>query len=447
MKTKILIVGAGPSGLTLGTRLLGTSLILESSQRVGGLCKSRKIAGTTFDIGGHSFHTPHQDVLEFVEETAFAPLHKQIRDARVYFDGEIIPYPFQRHFDLIKDDRVVKECEEGLRRIRKDNNVPAPQNFLEAIKGKFGSGILEHFLIPYNQKIWRRDLRTMSVNWVPERISPPKGEQQVTFDKAKNRVALANDTTVRYPATGGFETIFQDIAKRAGKIEFNSEVTKVDLRHRELTTTKGNTFCWSRMVWTGPIDKLVYATPEAPEEIHQLTKELEKLSLCLTYIVVNKRLDNVPHRLYVHAPEWPFHKIVFNNTSSPELQSEPHHGVMAESSVSLDGTLNPNEIRDKFVAFLMEAKILASADDIISVTSEIVEYAYPVPKIGCPEVVEKIQEFYRRFGIYTLGRFGCWRYINSDGCIKDALTLADELALTDLPNSEVTTDDRRNTSP
>jgi protoporphyrinogen oxidase len=428
MNNRTVIVGAGPSGLTVASRLGGNHIILESSGRVGGLCQSRQVGGATFDIGGHSFHTPYQEVLDFVEHNSAALLYAQTRDATVYCNGEIIPYPFQRNYHLLEKDDIKKECENGLRAVQAERDKPIPNNFLEAIQGRFGAGILNHFLLPYNKKIWRRDLRTMSVNWVPERISPPTGERQESIERARERVALAQDTKVRYPNIGGFEQIFIDIAKNINEIKFDSKVINIDLKNRNLTTAAGNSFDWDRIVWTGPIDQLVRTVSETPDPIYHLAGQLEKLSLCLTYVVVNRRLTNVPHRMYVHEPVWPFHKVVFNNTSSPTLKEEPHHGIMAESSISLIGEFQPQDIRDKFIEFLVRAKILKSVEEIICDTHEIIEYAYPVPKIGTVEIVKAIQEYFLTRNIFCLGRFGTWQYLNSDGCIRNALTLADELA-------------------
>ena len=91
-----LILGAGPTGLSLAYHLQGDSLILERESQVGGLCRSLYHDGGVFDIGGHSFHTPCPDVYQLVQDLLRDGLHVQQRDARVYTHGTLIPYPFQK---------------------------------------------------------------------------------------------------------------------------------------------------------------------------------------------------------------------------------------------------------------------------------------------------------------------------------------------------------------
>jgi len=86
-----LVVGGGPSGLAVAYSLQGDTLVLEKEDSVGGLCRSIHHGGGVFDIGGHSFHTPHPEVYELVQDLMEGGLYYQPRDARVYSHGVLIP--------------------------------------------------------------------------------------------------------------------------------------------------------------------------------------------------------------------------------------------------------------------------------------------------------------------------------------------------------------------
>ena len=56
----VIIIGAGPAGLTAGYELLEKSkdynvVILEGSQELGGISKTVYYNGNRMDIGGHRF--------------------------------------------------------------------------------------------------------------------------------------------------------------------------------------------------------------------------------------------------------------------------------------------------------------------------------------------------------------------------------------------------------
>ena len=59
---KYLILGAGPAGLTLANMLLERGeddfLVIEKEDSAGGLCRSRDVDASPFDIGGGHFPGP-----------------------------------------------------------------------------------------------------------------------------------------------------------------------------------------------------------------------------------------------------------------------------------------------------------------------------------------------------------------------------------------------------
>ena len=74
---KILILGAGPAGLTFANRLKQAGetnfLVLERESEAGGLCRSMDVDGSPFDIGGGHFLDVHRlHVNEFLFD--FIPL-------------------------------------------------------------------------------------------------------------------------------------------------------------------------------------------------------------------------------------------------------------------------------------------------------------------------------------------------------------------------------------
>lgn len=61
MKEQVVIIGAGPAGLTAAYELLKRApeqydiLILEESEEIGGISRTVKYGGNRMDIGGHRF--------------------------------------------------------------------------------------------------------------------------------------------------------------------------------------------------------------------------------------------------------------------------------------------------------------------------------------------------------------------------------------------------------
>ena len=65
---KVLIIGAGPAGLTAGYELAKRGYnvtILEKSQDIGGISKTVRYQGNRMDLGGHRFFSKDQRVMDW----------------------------------------------------------------------------------------------------------------------------------------------------------------------------------------------------------------------------------------------------------------------------------------------------------------------------------------------------------------------------------------------
>ena len=71
---KVIIIGAGPAGLTAGYELLKDSkkdyevIILEETDDIGGISKTVRYNGNRMDIGGHRFFSKDENVMKFWED-------------------------------------------------------------------------------------------------------------------------------------------------------------------------------------------------------------------------------------------------------------------------------------------------------------------------------------------------------------------------------------------
>jgi protoporphyrinogen oxidase len=424
-----LVVGGGPAGLATAYALQGDTLILEKESSVGGLCRSIHHDGGVFDIGGHSFHTPHPEVYELVDGLLDGGLYVQQRDARVYSHGTLIPYPFQRFYDRLPDPDVVRACEEGLREAAAAPTADPPRDFEEYILRKFGRGIAEHFMLPYNRKLWARDIRKISCEWTSERVAAPAGEGESFERTGGRRRPLQPDTQVGYPREGGFEEIYRAFVPHVPGIELNSAVVRIDPFESTATTADGRTYRWQFLVSTMPLPVLTRVVVGTPEEIVRASDALEYMSLRVELLLAGRRLDTPIQRIYCADPEIPPHKIALNHNSSESLRERPRHAIMAEVSLSPEKPVDTETIAPRTIDLLCRLGILDSPDDIVWTGHVDVKFAYPVYTHRRPELVRTIKEWLARHHIHTVGRFGDWEYINSDRCIDKGLRLGRELRM------------------
>jgi len=413
----VVVIGAGPAGLAAGVTLGARAVVLEQSAGPGGLSCTIEMAGAVFDLGGHSFHTPHPEIRALVEGAL--ELYEQTRDARCFSHGRMIRYPFQQHFRDLSDAGLVEACSAGLR------DAPAKtsaRHFLEFLEQRFGAGIARHFLVPYNRKLWGHDLSRLAADWAGERVAAPEGERETFDETGGRRKPLQTTTRVAYPARGGFGAIMTALAARLSNIRYGQRVVAIDPRRRILRTHDGHWFPWNRLISTLPLPQLVTMCQGMPPELIRAAGELECLSLDVVLLVVGHPIDTAIQRVYCADDTVPAHKVALNHNSSPYLRSLPRHGIMAEVSAT-NGARPADELIAWTIRGLCTMGILGRPDEVVAKRVIQIKHAYPVPTHTRDAIVGAIRGWLERHDIHTVGRFGEWAYINSDEAMHRGLCL------------------------
>ena len=422
LQSELLIIGAGPAGLALARHYSGKKRLLERESEVGGLCRSFEIGGGIFDIGGHSFHTPHADVDHFVRTLMGNNWSVQVRNAQVYFNREFIPYPFQQNFEKLNDKKVVEECRNGVR-----SDPQGAANLEDWIVARFGAGVATHFMLPYNRKLWARDLRRINCEWVGERVADPSTGHST--DSIGKRKPLQSSSSVGYPAQGGFGEIYKTMAKACGPIGLNCDVVRIDPNEKILECKDGRVWHWGRLASTMPVPLLLKCMVGTPPSLQERANQLEAVALRILMILVVHPLPNAPQRVYVSHPAVPLHKAAFNHTSSDSLRQRPAHAIMCEISHSAEKPLPSDaDLESATTEWLIDAGLVPSRGDIAKIVHFNTVFGYPVYTHNRAAIMGEIRAFLAAKHIYTLGRFGRWEYVNSDECIRQGMELAHQLA-------------------
>ena len=155
--SKVAVVGAGVSGLTVA-RLLAAKpnnevIVYEAESMPGGLIRCQRVNGSLFHLcGGHVFNSKRQDVLDWFWQQfdKSSEFHAAERRSVVYMpDGLVVPYPIEDHMYYFPQT-IQEQFERDLRDIE-SGQYPAPQNFEEFLRGRFGETLYRLYFEPYNR--------------------------------------------------------------------------------------------------------------------------------------------------------------------------------------------------------------------------------------------------------------------------------------------------------
>ena len=410
-KADTIVIGAGPAGLGAALALGDSATVLESRETVGGLCSTLTLDGAIFDLGGHSFHTPHPEIRRLV--FGALEMEEQRRDAWCWLNGEWVRYPFQQHFSELADPDSRHACQIGLDAA---GGWREAANFDEYLDRRFGRGITELFMRPYNRKLWGADLTRLDTEWVVERVAAPVGTAESSVSESRRRSPIPREAVIAYPAKGGYGEIFQALARRVADLRLRQCVISIDPQTSTLRTTNGETTSWRRIVSTLPLPALLRLIPNVPPEISSAVSELEAVPITVVMLVLEGRYGTLCQRIYCPDKNIIGHKIVLNHNSSRWLRRLPRHGVQVELSEfnPFSSSTNDRSLVNAVVAGLLRMGLIASPDHVRRTKVLRIPFGYPVQTQSRSIIVALAQHWLREHRIYTVGRFGEWAYINSD---------------------------------
>ncbi len=416
---RIVIIGAGPTGLGAGYRLqelgYGDWVMLEANDYVGGLATSfTDEAGFTWDIGGHVMfsHYPYYDELvDRLMGDQYSTLH---REAWVWMENRFIPYPFQNNIGGL-EPQTVYECLTGAIRAARDAGATTPANFREWVLATMGQGIADHFMIPYNYKVWATPAEQMSFNWIGERVSVVDVEdllRNVLFDKPEKQ--WGPNSTFKYPLHGGTGFLYDGMRKFVeDHLELNCAVVSVDPVAKVVRTDDGRDFNYDVLLSTMPLNKLIRVTESPPTAVVEATKGLVFSGSHIVGIGVDRPVDSDKNWIYFPEPDVPFYRVTYLSNYSPYLTAK--HGqfsLLTETSHSSYKAEDPATIVDRVVDGLVTTGLLRESDRELIVSRWRCSPAmtYPVPSVGRDAALGTIQPWLRDHDIWSRGRFGGWLY-------------------------------------
>jgi protoporphyrinogen oxidase len=416
---RIVIIGAGPTGLGAGYRLqeLGYDdwVILEGSDRVGGLATSFTDAdGFTWDIGGHVMfsHYPYYDAL--VDRLMGEDYTTLSREAWVWMANRFIPYPFQNNIrDL--DPQTVFDCLAGAIRAGRQSGGVAPSNFREWVAATMGDGIAKHFMIPYNFKVWATPPELMNYVWIGERVSVVDAEallRNVLFGTPEK--TWGPNSTFRYPLRGGTRFLYEGMRKYvADRLELNCPVTHVDPFTKTVHAGDGRVFPYDVLLSTMPLNKLVASMEGVPAPVSAAADQLAWSGSHIVGIGIDRPVESDKNRIYFPEDDVPFYRVTYLSNYSPHLTARPgQFSLLTETSHSRYKHEDPDTVVGRVIDGLVGTGLLRESDRELVVARWRCSppMSYPVPTVGRDEALGTIQPWLREQDIWSRGRFGAWLY-------------------------------------
>lgn len=399
---KYLILGAGPAGLTVANKLKQAGetdfLVLEKEKTAGGLCRSVDVDGSPFDIGGgHFLDVRRPNVNEFL--FGFMPEEewdRYVRDSRIVVNGNIVNHPIEANIWQMKiSDQVeylksiaVAGCNLG---------ADMPEAFVDWIYWKLGSKVAEDYMIPYNQKMFNKELNQLGTYWLEKLPNVSFEETLLSCLEKKAYGTQPGHAEFYYPKKYGYGELWLRMADTIkNNIEYNKTVQGIDFMTKTVTTADGAKYQAEMIITTIPWMEFDIILG-MPDEIRESLSELKYSSIQTKYY--DENLDTSCQWIYYPDPKLSYHRILVRHNFCPNSK-----GYWTET--------NSERIE------------MEKSDGNFKYMNQ---YAYPLNTIKKPEVMRRLLNWSKVQGVIGLGRWGEHQHYNSDVTVDLAMKLVDEI--------------------
>jgi len=463
MSQSVVIIGAGPAGLTAAYLLTQSDarvIVLERDPTyVGGISRTVEYQGFRFDIGGHRFFSKSQEVEDLWTELLGDDLLHRPRSSRIYYGGKFYAYPLKaaealRNLGLFESFRCVASYAKA-----RLFPVKNPRTFEDWVSNKFGKRLFGIFFKTYTEKVWGMSCSEISADWAAQRIKGlslstailsalfPK-KKGVSADRSKTIKTLID--TFRYPRKGPgmmWEAAADRTRKQGGEIRMGAHVTALERipgsgRWRVGFQTSGaagdrseggDTLEWieaDHVISSAPMRELASCIrPALPAAVLEAAAKLRYRDFLTVALIVRPTSRFDDNWIYIHEPGVKVGRVQNFASWSPEMVPDPSLACYGLEYFCFEGDGLWSSSDADLVALAsreLASLGLVATGDVLDGHVVRQPKAYPVYDDDYARHVETIRsELAARFpGLHLVGRNGMHKYNNQDHAMMTAMLTA-----------------------
>jgi len=484
----VVIIGAGPAGLTAALELAGRPnikvTVLEADDCVGGISRTIEHNGNRIDIGGHRFFSKSDWVMQWwadlmpiqhdvnvpvnlryqgksrsalpearqVEQQEAASMLVRNRLSRIYFNRKFFSYPLKLNLDSVRNLGLFKSFFFGLSYMRSKVTRIEPEVSLEDfLVNRFGRRLYEQFFKEYTEKVWGVPCSDISAEWGAQRIKS-LSIMKAMLHAAKSAIGLGANATQTslienflYPKHGPgemWEVAASKLVAQGGTLLMGHRVTGLEIESgavRAVTADFGQgksiTIDCTHVVSTMPIRDLVAASSHSwSENVVDIAGKLQYrdfITVGLLYQASQLPRQLEDNWIYIQEPGVNVGRVQVFNNWSPHMvcdSSKVWMGLEFFCRETDDLWKMSDEALQKLAQSEMKQIGLVSVDAAEDAVVIRVPKAYPgyfgAAYTRFDELRAALDEVEN---LFLVGRNGMHRYNNQDHSMLTAKEAADQI--------------------
>jgi len=490
MTSQVVVIGAGPAGLTAALELQAKGVrdivVVEASDQVGGISRTVNYKDNRIDIGGHRFFSKSDWVMNWwtsilpiaqganagaflqyqgqsrpmVPATAMAGAQAdevmlvRNRLSRIYYNRRFFDYPLKLNLDTLRKLGLYKTVTFGFSYVGSQlRPVPKEKSLEDFLVNRFGRRLYRQFFKEYTEKVWGVPCNEISADWGAQRIKS-LSVTKALWHAAKSALGLtggkAQQTSLIesfiYPKHGPgqmWETVARRFEAQGGTLLMRQKVVSLDIHggtvksvHIEGSDGQRSTLECSHAISTMPIKELIAASrPAWSPEVQRIGDALEYRDFITVGLLYKKK--DIPRKLddnwiYIQEPGVNVGRVQVFNNWSPFMVADPDTVWLGLEFFCVETDplwrKSDDELRALAQREMREIELVSAETALDSVVIRVPK-AYP----GYFGEAYKQFDVLRRAldgvqNLFLVGRNGMHRYNNQDHSMLTAKEAADQIA-------------------
>ena len=448
MQKRVVILGAGPAGLSAGWKLAEKGFkvdLLELDSRVGGLCKSYYYEDYTFDLGGHRFITKDDELLKDVLDLMGDELFESPRKSVVRLKGKYFYYPLAGKDLILKMNPVTSaKCFLDYVYVSARNKVARSKevSLEDWVVNRFGRGLYNIYFGPYSEKLWGLHPSKISKDWAAQRISLLNLWDVFLRLLGKTRNAPKTYATrFFYPVKGGIGRMCDKMAERitaaGGTIHLSSPVTSIRVeggRIKEVVYRQDGaekTISGDYIISTVPLPQLIKSiTPKVDDKYLKVADTMKFRSLRFLNILIDSKQISDNTWIYIPEEKFKIMRIQEPKNWSPTNAPPDKTSLILELACDEGDDIwraDEDALTTQCTDELRKLGLL-NGERIIHKFTTRIEHAYPIYTLDYHKKVRTIFELFAGMDNFIpIGRQGLYRYNNMDHSMKMGILAAESI--------------------
>ena len=386
---KVLIIGAGPAGLTAAYELLQHQwefevTVFEESEKFGGISRTVDYKGNRMDMGGHRFFSKVPEVNEWWDhmlprqgapasddrkldrrvtlmeggpdpETTDRVMLRRNRVSRIFFNSKFFDYPISLKPETFANMGLGTTVVVGFSYI-KARLFPRKENSLEDFYiNRFGKKLYSMFFEHYTENLWGRHPSQIDPSWGAQRVKGVsisavlKDALGKMFHKKNRKVETSLIEEFSYPKLGPgelWDVTAEEIRKAGGTILTGAKVVRIVKNSDNVLTSvvyekdgEEITVNGDYVISSMPIRDLVAGMNDVPADPARIAAGLPYRDYMTVGVLIdhlnlenktkNKTIGNIvpDNWVYVHDRSVTMGRFQIYNNWSPYLVKDLEHTV------------------------------------------------------------------------------------------------------------------------